>query len=152
VPGYKGHLVGGVVVYTAMRYLLSGFSPSICTSFEWLAVCLVGSLFPDVDIKSKGQKIFYRILFGLSLFLLYNGNMLFLAWLGIAGLIPLVVGHRGVFHRMWFLSLLLLFSLFIVKLYAPGFVSIFFFDALFFFVGIISHIWLDMGFKGLFRA
>jgi len=66
MPGYKGHLVGGTVAYGLLFFGLVGVvvkQPSMLTAGEWLLFALAGSLFPDIDIKSKGQKYFYYVIF-----------------------------------------------------------------------------------------
>src|SRR5438309_2217826 len=62
MPGYKGHLVGGTVAFGLLFFALVGVvvrQPSMLIAGEWLLFALAGSLFPDIDIKSKGQKYFY---------------------------------------------------------------------------------------------
>jgi len=61
MPNYKGHLAGGVVTYCVVLCALVGTAPSFMTAGEWLLFTLAGALFPDIDIKSKGQKYFYYL-------------------------------------------------------------------------------------------
>src|SRR5438445_6777467 len=66
MPGYKGHLVGGTVAFGLLFFALVGVvvrQPSMLIAGEWLLFALAGSLFPDIDIKSKGQKYFYYVIF-----------------------------------------------------------------------------------------
>ena len=46
-----------------------GAVATLNTAIEWFGFCLIGSLFPDIDIGSKGRYVFYRIFL---LFLLAN--------------------------------------------------------------------------------
>ncbi|MGC2310143.1 MAG: hypothetical protein WA432_00805 [Candidatus Babeliaceae bacterium] len=61
MPSYKGHLLGGLVVYS-IALLFMATTLSWLTKGEWLLCTLFGALFPDIDIKSKGQKLFYALL------------------------------------------------------------------------------------------
>ncbi len=62
----------------------------------WIAVLF--ALFPDVDIKSKGQLLFYRIFLLLDLFLLIEEYYVEAALLGFLAMIPIVSRHRGWTH------------------------------------------------------
>ena len=62
MPNYKGHIAGGVITYLVVLYCIKYTNPSVHTVLQGLVFCLFGSLFPDVDVKSKGQKIFYYLL------------------------------------------------------------------------------------------
>lgn len=152
MPGYKGHLVGGIIAYGSMVYLLRFLNPSVYTLAEWLALTLAGSLFPDVDIKSKGQNFFFSLLFlvliGLALFNRFH----LMAVLGCIGMTPLLVRHRGLFHRIWFLvGAPLLLAWLACGWFPRCSREALFLDALFFIIGALSHIWLDLGFKRMFR-
>jgi len=74
-----------------------------------IAICFViailGALWPDVDIKSAGQIIFYRlfVLLDIALIALYfiKGHIYYLegsAFLGFAAMLPLIGKHRGWTH------------------------------------------------------
>ena len=59
MPNYKGHIVGGTVTYLVVLQVIKHAQPNIHVVLQGLVFCLLGSLFPDIDVKSKGQKIFY---------------------------------------------------------------------------------------------
>lgn len=74
-----------------------------------IAICFViamlGALWPDVDIKSAGQIVFYRLFAALDIALLalyfVKGRVLYLegsAFLGFAAMLPLLGKHRGWTH------------------------------------------------------
>ena len=65
----------------------------------WLAV--IFALFPDVDIKSKGQIMFYRVFFVLDVILLLNKYYVEAALLGFLALLPIISKHRGWTHTFW---------------------------------------------------
>lgn len=150
MSNYKGHLAGGIFVYLlSIYYIASQQEVSLGTGLEWLLFCLAGALFPDVDVKSKGQKIFYWLLLILALILLINHRVQALMALGIIGVIPMIVPHRGIFHRLWFVILIPTMGAWVTCSYLPHCTSIIVYDTLFFIIGAISHLWLDYGFRRL---
>jgi hypothetical protein len=152
MPNYKGHLAGGAVFYTiAFLVLTFTYKPTIVTSIEWLLFTLMGALFPDVDIRSKGQKLFYWLLGFIFLYAWWNHHLFVFPILSAIGLVPLLVKHRGIFHRLWFIILLSVGLAFLACQGAPNCYRIIMFDTLFFLVGAISHLWLDLGLRRMFR-
>ena len=61
----KGHIVGGFVFLWLFLTVLSNyfFVPSAMEIVIYAAIAIMFSLWPDVDIKSIGQKLFYSIFF-----------------------------------------------------------------------------------------
>jgi len=155
MPNYKGHLVGGFIAYAIvvyiLLYLMIIYVPSITTAIEWLLFTLAGSLFPDVDIKSKGQKLFYRTMFGITLLLILKQRFELLILVMVLSFIPLLVRHRGIFHNFWFIMMLVGTVTCTLTIYYPAHAHIITTDALFFITGIISHLWLDLGLKRMLR-
>lgn len=154
MPGYQGHLVGGLVASNALLAALSCTGvvyPTPLGCIEWFAVGLLGSLFPDIDIKSKGQKIFYWILLFLYLYLFKQRHLMMLGILSIISISPMLVKHRGIYHRWWFVSAMPLTLAFIASYYCPHYTGMIFCDTLFFVAGALSHLMLDFGFKRMFR-
>lgn len=151
MPGYKGHLVGGSCVFACGLFALKSLSPSYATIAEWLLCTLAGSLFPDIDTKSKGQGIYYRLILCILLFLLTQGNMQLFIAMSIISLIPLLVRHRGLFHKLWFVTCFPAVVSLILSIQFPMFATIIYFDAFFFIVGAISHLLLDLGVRRMFR-
>ena len=74
MSGYKGHSIGAVVLLlVAMHYFGNYFhKPDLIDIILYGAVAVMFGLWPDVDIKSKGQKIFYSIFFVTDLYLIIN--------------------------------------------------------------------------------
>jgi membrane-bound metal-dependent hydrolase YbcI (DUF457 family) len=145
MPGYRGHIGGGVIAFGAL-YMLVCHRFSLPLAFEWLIFTLLGALFPDVDIKSKGRTIFYKILLCIAGFLLYKQRIYSVAWVGILGILPLFLKHRGLSHSLLFLALVSVSAIFISMIYLPSCAEIIAWDAFFFFAGAVSHIVLDFGF------
>lgn len=153
MPNYKGHLVGGFFFYLITLFIIGSFfmSVSLATKFEWLLFTLAGSLFPDIDTKSKGQKFFYILVFLLAIFLLAKNKITSVIILLFFCLVPLMVHHRGLFHRLWFIIATPAIISFIICCYLSGCNKIVFFDTVFFIVGAVSHLWLDLGFRRMLR-
>ncbi|MBA3954137.1 metal-dependent hydrolase [Candidatus Dependentiae bacterium] len=151
MPNYKGHLLGGAAFYIL---LLAGFSLyyyPLSTVVPWFLATLAGALFPDIDIKSKGQQFFYKLFFvAIALCALYKAFMLAI-FLSLFAFLPLLCKHRGIFHNIWFLLLLVVgFSELLIFL-APTYRLIIIYNSFFFMLGIISHLWLDLGLKRMLR-
>jgi len=151
MPGYRAHLMGGFTVYIGLLYTLQSLTPTPLTMFEWLGCALIGSLFPDVDTKSKGQLWFYRLFFIILIILALKERYFVAAIISILGILPMLFRHRGLFHRPLFLVSIPVVAMIIIKICAPASAQVFFFDAIFFLAGALSHIVMDRGIKALFR-
>jgi len=127
VADYHEHVQAGVVFYggflvvggglwlmptgSALRWM-EVLLPTGSASWETvigLGICFViamlGALWPDVDIKSMGQLVFYRLFLVLDLGLLvlyyFQRQARYLegaALLGLAAMLPLIGKHRGWTH------------------------------------------------------
>ena len=149
MPGYKGHLIGGACAFGLLFYCCANANVSHVTFVEWFLLTELGALFPDVDVNSKGQKVFYSMLI-LSLVIL----AIFHAWMAFCiiaflSFFPIVSRHRGLFHKWWFLLLITLGVGIILKSYFPSHQNIVLWDMLFFATGVFSHILLDFKLKVL---
>ena len=154
MPNYKGHLVGGCVTYAITLCAVQMMRPvyfSFFTAAEWFACTLAGSLFPDIDIKSKGQKYFYWCILLLLLIVTFQRRFAELAVVSILAVTPMLVKHRGLFHRAWFIIAMPLAVWFVVTLHMPALRTSLLFDTIFFITGALSHLWLDLGFRKMFR-
>ncbi|MFZ5954127.1 MAG: metal-dependent hydrolase [Candidatus Dependentiae bacterium] len=153
MPNYKGHLCGGIAIYGLTLFLISHYlyAPNFITSLEWLFFACAGALFPDVDTKSKGQKWYFRFLFILLLYALCT-NYTYGMWFAMFCIVlPLTVKHRGMFHRIWFVVGIPVAAGLISCAYIPWCRTVIWYDTLFFILGALSHIWLDLGLKRMFR-
>lgn len=109
MAGYRGHIGIGVVtgIVVAAAVAISPLGASLAPAQQivrsvlvvWLAT--VFSLFPDIDIKSKGQLLFYRLLFVLDGALMASGLFREAALLGLLALVPILSRHRGWTHTVW---------------------------------------------------
>ncbi len=149
MPGYKAHVSFAALLY-ALVLASSGFllkKKMILTFYkalEWFVFITIGALFPDVDIKSKGQILFYECTLALLLFLWWKSYTYLFVIVAFLALLPLVVRHRGLFHRPWFVVVImpLLFA-FILSYFYPKSLSMIYADASFFSIGALSHCFLD---------
>lgn len=155
MPGYKGHLTGGIAAFgltctaliaTKMITLLSPIA-----FIGWFLSTLAGSLFPDIDVKSKGQKYFYWLIFILLLYLTYQKQFMPLAILAVVSTAPMLVKHRGIFHNVWFLCAGFSFLSYRLMLCIPKYEQMIVLHTLFFLAGVISHLWLDLGLIRMLR-
>ena len=135
MPNYKTHLVGGFAAFSILYFC--GFSTIVWAPN--LACALIGSLFPDLDTKSKIQILFYRLLAIIILLLFYLKSWLNLLFLIPILIFPLIIHHRGITHKFWFIFIIscLIFN------YANFLGE---YAAIYFFVGALSHIILDKKF------
>jgi hypothetical protein len=150
MANYKGHLSAALIAAIIICIILAPFAFSFTTIGVWLFCASIGALFPDIDTKSKGQKLFYIcllplfILFFLQEWLLANLILIF------AAVVPLVVNHRGITHRLWFLFLVPATLALVLISYYPSLRHEIIFCLLFFCIGAFTHLWLDFGIKRMF--
>src|SRR5579863_1742939 len=104
MPGYKGHLAGGMVVFAGSYYVLHalGIQTDAMQAAQMLGCTLAGSLFPDMDVKSKGQNFFYKLVLVALLIFFFKGYTRPFIALSFAAVVPMLVRHRGLFHAWWF--------------------------------------------------
>lgn len=151
MPGYKGHLVGGLTAYCLTIFICSWYVNAYPVLAEWLICTLLGSLFPDVDVKSKGQNIFYVVLFIGALILLVQQRYVTLSYVAVLAAIPLITRHRGLLHRFWFIIIAVAGSAYAIAHWYPNLSSRIYVDAGFFLIGAASHLYLDLGLKRMFK-
>ncbi len=146
MPGYKVHVGAGALFYAGALFIVSSMfvlNPSFFTALEWFFCCILGALFPDVDTKSKGQIIFYELVSICLLFFLWKSEIAAFIWVSLLSMVPVLVRHRGLFHKVWFViltpfvgSLALLFCYPVNSTLLLGY-------SFFFAVGALSHIFFD---------
>ena len=152
MPSYKEHLVGGTVSFGAMLLIVSRwYYPTAPTTIEWLFCSLAGSLFPDIDIKSKGQKYFYWCILIALVIISIKKRFDILVGCSVISVMPMLVKHRGIFHRLWFVIGFPLLFWFLISLQFPQLRLMILLDVIFFISGAVSHLWLDMGLARMLR-
>lgn len=151
MPNYKGHLFGGLCTFLIIFILFLYNKITLYVGGELLLCLLLGALFPDIDTKSKGQKIFYRLLFVILIFLFIQQKFFEIAFFALVAFLPLLVKHRGLFHNLWFITFVSFVPYFYCWLYIPKYCPALLLHTVFFVIGIITHLWLDLGFKRMIR-
>ena len=97
----KGHLLGGAVFAWIFLAILSNFFfvPTPNEIVVFVGIALMFSLWPDVDIKSIGQKVFYSIFFIVDAILVfYFEDYKAAAYFGLLIILPVLAKHRGWTH------------------------------------------------------
>lgn len=117
---FREHWIGGLVAYSAF-FIISliatvavpilyetmpqDWNPTIPPVSDFLqiigcfVIAVLFGLWPDVDIKSKSQKIFYSVLFTLNVVLIvFLQRYLESALLGLFAMLPIMSKHRGWTH------------------------------------------------------
>jgi hypothetical protein len=106
MAGFKGHILGGVVVAIPLMITL-GVIGILFGSFAWfeypifLGFCLFGAMWPDTDIGSKSRIITYTIFIILDGVLIYFGLYFEAAIFGLFAMFPAVTKHRGWTHSVF---------------------------------------------------
>lgn len=151
MPGYKGHMAGALSAWGLMLLIVLMWQPAGgIQALEWAVIAIIGGMFPDLDIKSMGQKLIYRVLFAVALVLLAAKQYQVMAIILPISLFPLLVKHRGVMHTWWFITAVPVVAATLLSLSFPVYKYIIITDALFFWAGAASHLWLD--FNGINKA
>jgi len=151
MPGYKGHMAGALSAWGLMLLIVLMWQPAGgIQALEWAVIAIIGGMFPDLDIKSMGQKLIYRVLFAVALLLLAAKQYQVMAIMLPISLFPLLVKHRGVMHTWWFITAVPVIAATLLSLSFPSYIYIIVTDALFFWAGAASHLWLD--FNGIKQA
>lgn len=127
---FREHYIGGLIAYTLFFVLSLGASlfghftmqapvernPTIPFDPWRIGACFVvavlSGLWPDVDTKSRSQRIFYRIFLVFSVILILRKQYLQSAFLGVFAMLPLLGKHRGWTHSR--LTMLLLPVVFLI--------------------------------------
>jgi membrane-bound metal-dependent hydrolase YbcI (DUF457 family) len=147
MPNHRTHLVAGLATAASLFFILARFKSIPFTETHYFilcyTLCLTGSIFPDIDVASKMQRIFLRVaVIACILAIIFMKWFLFVL-LGILTTSLFIIKHRGITHKIWFL---VLFPLLITGYIAGHHVlpkahlTIFY---IFFVTGAISHIALD---------
>ncbi|MCK4651060.1 metal-dependent hydrolase [Candidatus Babeliales bacterium] len=164
MPKYKTHLFGGFITFffvifiwlNIQNYFIHYQHDKLKIKWELLLLyfisCLLGSLFPDIDTKSRIQKLLYYPIFIIIVVSILLKNWILVSFLSILALIPILSNHRRLTHKLWFvilipLSIPILTFHFNKKLLIPSIIS-----SLFFMTGAISHLILDFGPKRFFKG
>lgn len=155
MPGYRGHLVGGLATFFVIHLLTRATSFDSFTSLKFsvaaLICTLIGALFPDIDTISIGQRILYITLAVTAVGAIFFHNWKLLGLVGLFCAIPLILHHRGIMHSIWFLSTVPLLVFLGISQVVPWHISFSFALYGYFLAGALSHLILDFGVVNVVR-
>lgn len=147
MPQHKTHLLVGFLVYVFLLYCVLFFYPCLLArKLELLAYTLIGSLFPDIDTKSKIQRVVYCMLFIVLLGLAYTNHYRIATIVALLVCVPLMVHHRTLFHHPLFMAALCAGTVGLTYLVSPAYTVPMAYNMLFFFAGMLCHVWADKHF------
>ena len=113
---FRDHYIGGIVSYTvffgvSMAVTQSGkfilekpldWNPIVPVKLTEIAICfaiaILASIWPDVDIKSTSQVIFYRLFAVVNIVLIFLKMYVYSAFFGFFAMLPMLGKHRGWTH------------------------------------------------------
>ncbi len=100
MPGYKSHITAALF-FCGLLYLFPFWLPmSIWEKAGCVALAVFFGLWPDVDIKSKGQTVFLIGFVILDTVLILRHEYEKAAYLGLIIVLPIVGRHRGWTHSV----------------------------------------------------
>lgn len=128
---FRGHVrVGIITAFFAMipvvAWILYRESWSVVAlGLHWweilicFALCVLGAMMPDIDIKSKSQRVIYAILIPIDVILILSMYYREAAVIGLFGILPNVLKHRGQTHSR-LAAIILPAPLLIIPILATG--------------------------------
>lgn len=142
------HMVVGALLALCVSFCMQNyFEFRLPVTWFFLCLCcaIAGSIFPDIDTKSKGQKFFYlAIAFIYSLLAFYKYYSIAIV-LGLISFVPLIVSHRSLLHSLWFIMIIVGSVYYGALIVFPSYGQLILISSLFFMLGVISHLVLDFG-------
>ncbi len=146
MPNYKAHLVGGAVSFGLVLWTTS-MIPALSVPLDYLpwalGLTLLGSLFPDIDVPSKIQRLFFLVAAGGIFYTLLSYNMRHFSFLAVAILFVAFLTHRTITHKPFFLIALALIPTLWLCYFYSAYAFLAFGLYLYFIVGCLSHVLLD---------
>jgi membrane-bound metal-dependent hydrolase YbcI (DUF457 family) len=144
MPGYKTHLLGGILLGISLLVIFRATGSIAASELpELFCALLLGSLFPDIDTRSMGRR------FGTLILLLIAASAAALSYLLIAyGIIAFLVllimqPHRGITHRVAPWLLVCAGTVCMIALFSFPCSRRMLHALIFFGVGLFSHLVLD---------
>lgn len=140
------HIVAGALIAIVGLYCVRYYDVNPADSLVLFVSSIAGSLFPDIDVKSKGQKLFYGLMAPIFIYLFVQGQIALCFCVGLSAFLPIICRHRGLYHSWWFIVVFAgLWSTAMFELF-PTYSSQILIGTLSFLCGALSHLWLDFGF------
>jgi len=143
------HIAAGIIVWIISLLLFQMFIASFFHLMILLFCAVAGALFPDIDIKSKGQRFFFSIMAPLYIFLFMREQYALCGSVALVALLPTFVSHRGIFHRSWFILAIACMSGIAITSIFPAHREFIKIGTIVFIFGALSHLLLDFGFYGM---
>lgn len=145
MPRYKTHLAGGLTTFfLVLPFVTSSYRYHPEDLVIFLLASLLGSLFPDIDIKSKMQNLFYWGATIILLFALLHQAQITFFIITVSCFLVAIIRHRTITHRVWFLILFPSFIGYCITLFHDSRDHLFIPSlCLFFIAGSLSHVFLD---------
>jgi membrane-bound metal-dependent hydrolase YbcI (DUF457 family) len=108
MASHRGHISIAVVFGGGLVWGLASTSAAaalplpqrVLTGAGMIATGVLFALFPDVDIKSRGQLLFYRLFIAADVLLIASGSYALAAYFGLLALVPIISRHRGWTHSV----------------------------------------------------
>lgn len=143
--------MGGIAAYALLRISLASCAcyPTQLFYYEltWFTLGIAGSLFPDIDIKSKGRFWYDRALLCAAAGCLLIQQLVGLGIVALLYVIPRVLRHRGATHQPMLIVLATAIVATTLTHYAHLERNFIIISALFFIAGVFSHVLLDFGIR-----
>lgn len=155
MPNHRTHLIAGLTSGVILAYVIKQYHEPAMQTIPHLFLCigfaLAGSIFPDIDIDSKMQRIFWPVITIILLLALLTAQFhLFIAF-GTMSFFVALVRHRTITHRFWFVIGFPAALAWYLGAQRQALVTVAYVYALFFIVGACSHIVLDRSMSKLKR-
>lgn len=147
---FKGHILGAIIFYAAVVFFFSLGSYGLINNISWFIATLAGALFPDIDISSKGQHLYLKVLALLFFLCLFFQAFVPLVMLLAMVILSVFVPHRSLFHDLRFIMAVTAIVAIGLLFLMPAKTHLIVSSSLFFLLGVLSHLLLDKGIKGTF--
>ncbi|MCB9493476.1 MAG: metal-dependent hydrolase [Epsilonproteobacteria bacterium] len=149
MPNYRTHLIGGAFTYMAICCLLvftqKHYSLNFAQLLLGLYLSLLGSIFPDIDIRSRMQRLFLLFVSPIFFTAIIYQQWKLLIILSASILFITLVKHRSLTHNIWFILGLPLCIALPTIAYTRLATHVVFLMYIFFVFGALSHRFLDYG-------
>lgn len=147
MPGYRTHLFTGFWSALILTWLLIRYIPGISWTTETIFLCifagLLGSIFPDIDINSKMQRLFYITTLIVCFASVLTGYWKVFCALGAAAVIVPFLYHRTTTHNYKFIIIIPMIIPLYISYHKHFLANESFLIYFFFVIGALSHIILD---------
>ncbi|MBM3886402.1 hypothetical protein FJ364_00590 [Candidatus Dependentiae bacterium] len=147
MPNYKTHLIGGVMSFLLVMHATTHYMPTLNLSIHHLpyafVLSLLGSIFPDIDVPSKMQKLFFTLSTGGILLALLIQNYHVFTLFGVSIIFVSFLTHRTITHKTKFVLLISLLPVLYTSYHLPSHTNDAFALYLYFTLGCLSHILFD---------